>query len=320
MTRMATREWAFFATALAASSVSSFARADDHAQAAFDEGLAAMKAERFDVGCPKLAESYRLDPLPGALFTLAECEVRWNRVLSALRHYETYLDRFEKMGADERARQRGRDKVAMSQAAALRPRVPRIIVRIDGGVPPGGSVSVDGKLLAASAVGVPVPVDPGDHVVVLRRPGAADESSRVTVEVGTERVVALRGGAVADATPLEETPRDATSASRPPRTGWILLGVGAVALVGGGVSSLVALQNKSDVDAHCLDRVCDAQGLAAVDRARTWGWVGTGLLGVGVASAAIGGVVLLTSGSKRETRLGLAPGPQSLGLTMRGRF
>lgn len=48
----------------------------------------------------------------------------------ALTRYETYLERFERMTPGERAKQRGREKVAASQAAALRGRVAKSIVRV----------------------------------------------------------------------------------------------------------------------------------------------------------------------------------------------
>src|ERR1700724_1365517 len=49
------------------------ARADgpDPAAALFDRGLADMQAHRYATACPELAESYRLDPHAGGLFTLA---------------------------------------------------------------------------------------------------------------------------------------------------------------------------------------------------------------------------------------------------------
>ena len=40
------------------------------AEALFDRGLAGMRAGNYEVGCPALSESYRLDPRPGTLFTL----------------------------------------------------------------------------------------------------------------------------------------------------------------------------------------------------------------------------------------------------------
>src|SRR5690242_13425871 len=75
-------------------------------QAQFDYGLAEMEAGRYATGCPALAESYRLDPHPGVLFTLAECENRAGKLASALTHYDAYRDLYAHMSEAEKGRQR----------------------------------------------------------------------------------------------------------------------------------------------------------------------------------------------------------------------
>jgi hypothetical protein len=57
------------------------------AAAQFERGLAAMNGGRYEVACPALAESVRLEPRPGAIFTLAECEAQWGHHASADAHY-----------------------------------------------------------------------------------------------------------------------------------------------------------------------------------------------------------------------------------------
>src|SRR5688572_10698415 len=63
------------------------ARASD-AQELFDKGLADMKAGNYESGCPALEESFRQDPQPGALFTLATCESRRGRLATGMKHFE----------------------------------------------------------------------------------------------------------------------------------------------------------------------------------------------------------------------------------------
>ena len=65
-----------------------------------------MLAGRYDTGCPELAESYRLDPAPGTLFTLAECERKGGNIATALARYDDYLQLFNRMSPDEQAHQR----------------------------------------------------------------------------------------------------------------------------------------------------------------------------------------------------------------------
>jgi len=78
----------------------------------FQAGLTEMLEGRHAAGCPKLAESYRLFPRPGTLFTLADCEAAWGHPAAALRHYDSYLEMFSQMPPVEQQAQRdkGREK------------------------------------------------------------------------------------------------------------------------------------------------------------------------------------------------------------------
>jgi hypothetical protein len=69
----------------------------------FEAGLERMKAGDYAVACPMLAESHRLDPLPGVLFTLAECEALWGKFASALEHYTSFTRSLTAMDSARRA-------------------------------------------------------------------------------------------------------------------------------------------------------------------------------------------------------------------------
>src|SRR5579862_9466128 len=91
---------AFLATAIAL--------AADPAQEAFDRGVAQMEAGRFDLGCPAVEESYKLDPRPGTLFTLAECEASRGRIRSAVKRYDDYLAFWAALPPDKKRKQEAR--------------------------------------------------------------------------------------------------------------------------------------------------------------------------------------------------------------------
>src|ERR1700733_10594176 len=78
------------------------ALAADPAQAAFERGLAQMEAGRFDLGCPAVEESYKLDPRPGTLFTLAECEAKRGHLATAVRRYDDYLSLWSALPPDKK--------------------------------------------------------------------------------------------------------------------------------------------------------------------------------------------------------------------------
>jgi tetratricopeptide (TPR) repeat protein len=87
------------------------------AEALFDRGVEEMKAGRYEKGCPALAESYRIDPRPGALFTLAECENKRGKIATAVARYEEYLRLVATLAPAQIERQRERIDIANKQKA-----------------------------------------------------------------------------------------------------------------------------------------------------------------------------------------------------------
>jgi hypothetical protein len=275
------------------------------AQAQFDYGLAEMEAGRYASGCPALAESYRIDPHPGVLFTLAECENKGGKIASALTHYEAYLDLFERMSDEQKAHQRGRDKVSREQRERLRAQVPQLAVSLPGSAPPGTTVMRDGELLGAPSLGAPLPVDPGEHVLVARTPDGAAHETRVVVEAGQRKevVAELTGpppgvvpatGAAPPPAPARapETVSAPTSPVRP--WAWVAASVGLAGIAVGGVAGALVLGDKSTIDANCHpDHTCNATGLDASSHANTFGLVSDVAFAVGAAGVATAAFLFL---------------------------
>src|SRR3954471_20410735 len=91
----------------AALSAASGARAaePERAQALYDRGLSSMNAGRFDEACPAFEQSYKLDPLPGALYTLAECEAQRGRFAAAAARYDEYIALYATLPPDKKLKQ-----------------------------------------------------------------------------------------------------------------------------------------------------------------------------------------------------------------------
>jgi hypothetical protein len=282
------------------------------AQAQFDYGLAEMEGGRYATACPALAESYRLDPHPGVLFTLAECENKAGRLASALTHYDAYLDLFVHMSDAEKARQRGRDRISLAQRDRLRLEVPELAIALPATAPSGTSVTRDGTPLAAPSLGVPAPVDPGEHVVAARTPDGVVHEERVTLSRGEHRSVSIDlwrrppapppppsfgeasapNGALAPALKSALAPDPSPS---PLRTwAWIAAAVGATGLAVGAGAGAAVMADKSTIDANCHpDKTCNAQGLSAARSASTLGVVSDVGFALGAAGV-VGAVVLFT--------------------------
>lgn len=280
------------------------ARAQDLASQQFDYGLAEMLAGRYETGCPALADSYRLDPRPGALFTVAECESKWGRIASALAHYDAYLGLVSRMSPEQKATQRDREVVATEQRAALAKRVPELTITLAPSVPQGTTVTRDGLVLAGPSLGAAMPVDPGDHVVVATTPAGKRHEQRVQLSIGEHKMLNIDFAEVTARPPSPPPATEPSSAAQPgdsptpratpPRTWvWVAGGVGVVGVAVGTVSGLMTLGKKSTIDAHCRDTVCDSNGAEAADSAKTFGALSTISFAVGAAGLATAAIVFL---------------------------
>jgi hypothetical protein len=337
---MQTQRWAV----LGALAVTLIAAAPLHAQdsaaasALYDKGFAEMQAGKFATACPALAESYRLDPLPGALFTLADCEAKAGRLATAVARYDEYLAMFARMTPKEQTGQRGRDKLAAAAKVSLVPRVPTITLKLPASAPPGTQVMRDGLLLNTPALGMALPVDPGEHVITTQAPGGPKHEQRFTIGEGEKKEVDLevvpppapepsaaapsQSAPVAPASsaiPVPKAPSSAADQRGPkqvPRGGsshtgaWVFGGIGLAGIALGSVMGVMTLGKKSTVDKECKGTACSDAGMEAVEDGRTLGLVSTIGFGVGAAGVATAVILLLASsgGEKRsEARPRLQP-------------
>ena len=202
------------------------ARADNGqtAQALFDDAKELANEGRYDLACPRFQESLKLDNGLGTEFHLADCWQHLGRTATAwslFRDVETQAHAL---------RQPARERIAHDRALALEPRVPKLVV-----VPRETVVTVgtnfpvanltvqilrDGIELTRDEWNVPVPVDPGVHVVTLLAPTKRRWDTRVDVP-GNQKIVTVYLPSLADvpdaigpATPVAAGAKE-TGAERP---------------------------------------------------------------------------------------------------------
>jgi hypothetical protein len=298
----------------------------DRAEALFDRGVADLEAGRFDKACPAIQESFDLDPRPGTLFTLAECESKRGRITTAIARYEAYLALYAKLPADKQKKQGDRERVSREALARLAPAAPEITVSLPAGAPAPAEVTIDGGPLA-TGLGAPARVDPGEHVIRARGADGATMEKRVKVAAGDRRTVEIALAAAAITPPPRE---EGAGPSARRIAAFATGGAGVAALVAGAVTGGLAVAKKGVVDDNCGAGIgvkdpsaCNAQGLSAADGMKTLGLASTVLLCVGGAAAATGVVLFATEprASEKKTaaihvRAELAPG----GVIVRGRF
>jgi hypothetical protein len=276
------------------------------AEALFTRGLSDMKAGQYETGCPAIAESHRLDPRPGTLFTLAECEAQRGRIATAAALYGDFLSLLARVPPDQRRKHSDREQRAIAMKAELGSQVPRLTLRLPPHAPTDTLVRRDGVALAGPSLGLGLPMDPGEHTISVEAPGRPTTEVKINLIKGEDRQVMLEvktsAGPSTSPEPKEEArPRHVSAAVLQPasdvgpsRRRVVALaagGLGSAGLVVGGITGALTLGQKGTITANCgPDRVCNHEGRSAVDSAQTTGLVstigfGVGLLGTGVAVA-----------------------------------
>jgi hypothetical protein len=184
------------------------------AEILFERGLAAMNRGRYDEACPDLAESVRLDPQPGAIFTLAECENKAGSIASALAHYKGYLAFLGRLPASEQATQQERRRIAAEQIKELTPDVPLLAISLPEGAPPDAIVRRDGTPLGRPSLGLALPVNPGTHVASIEIAGRGSREKRIEVARGARLSVVLELPEPAPSISPRPPPRDTPLATK----------------------------------------------------------------------------------------------------------
>jgi hypothetical protein len=272
------------------------------ATSAFREGRDALKAGDYALACARFAESDAAEPSSGARLNLGDCALRDHRYLRAEQLYKGAALLAE---GDKRA-------FASQRAAAAHALTGTLRLRWARPTPAGARAELDGH-----AVEVPadVPVDPGRHTIAIVFPLPAAQPALVEVASGDTATLEL----VAGNREPRSAPDHADSSSRRSRSplAYVLLGVGAAALVGGGVSGLVAKAARDDVSDACgAATPCPVVVWARddvqrdYDRARTWALVST--------ISFIGGAVALVAGG--TLWLATAPSPNAQTVMLGGSF
>ncbi len=318
------------------------------AEALFDRGLADMKAGRYETGCKAIAESQRLDPRAGTLFTLATCEAEWGHIATAFSRYGDYLAVYESLPAEKKPLQGDRPAVATEQRAKLGPDVPQLTLTLQKGAPAGTVVKRDGEIVGEAALGIALPVDPGEHVVTAVAPNGASIERRITLQKREKKDLTLDLGPAALAAKTSAPSHAETAMGSPPlpvdppaagpsgrRVATYVVGAaGIVGLVAGGVLGALTAVQKGTIDAHCGagigsqdDTACDKTGIDAAAAARGLGLGSTIALAAGGLAVGAAVVLLVTEPGRRKAGAQRGPwvsagvlsaGPEGAHLGVRG--
>jgi hypothetical protein len=286
------------------------ALAQDAAEGLFNRGVEDLKAGRHAAACPAIAESQRLDPRPGTLFTLATCEEGWGHVATAARLYADYLALYEALPPERQAAQRqsGRPTVAAERREQLAAQIPALALSLPPGAPAGTVVKRDGQEVPAAALGAAIGVEPGAHVVSTQAPGGPLWEQTLTLARGEKRAVVLEVSPAVAPAPLGTSPPlpppvvPAEGPGGRRLAGFVLGGAGLAGMAAAAVLGGLVLARKSTLTAHCGagihatdDGACDPTGLAAARSGKSLALGSSIALPVGVAALGAGLALVLSA-------------------------
>jgi hypothetical protein len=288
------------------SALPSFAQGGDAAAAEvlFHEGRAASDAGDHHKACEKFHESHRLDPAPGTMLNIADCEERIGRLATAWTFYRAVTQKLPPN--DERA------TVAKSRAEQLEPRLPKLALRLEAGAPAGSRVLRDGVELKTASLDVALPVDPGKHVIEVTAPGHAPRRYELTIGEAELVTRDVAPGMRRESSPALGASASADHGSGTRTLGWVLGGVGVVGVATFAVTGMMVLDRKSVVDENCdAGKRCNQAGADAAESGRTLGTISGVSLIVGGVALAAGAYFVLSSDGERPTTA-LVAGPTTL--------
>ncbi len=304
------------------------------AEALFDDGKRLKKEGKYLEAAAKLEQSQLLDPGVGTLLHLGDAYEKAGRLASAWASFRQAAS-LARESQDPRRR-----RIADDRAKALAPRLGKLSIDLGNNLGIEGLEMHRGKVkLAASVAGAPLPVDAGEHTIVVSAPGHEPSSQKVTIRDGeTETITFAPLVKLPEAPPKPDIPVTGPVGDEPEKSlgpagvGAIVLGAGAVVAAGMTVFFAVrAKQLDGDAGEHCEGTACrDMEGEELSNDAKRFAHFATaGVVVAGAAAAGALGLLIteMTSGDDPATTqaLTIAPllassGPPVWGLSLGGRW
>ncbi len=264
--------------------------------ALFQEGVKLKDEQKFAESIPKFEQSIGLVPSAASMFQLADSYEKVGRTASA-------WGMFKQSAAQ--ARKDNRPQIveeASGRAQALEPKLSRLTITATA--VEGLTITQNGQPVPTAALGVGLPVDPGEVTVKASAPGFRDQIVKVNV------------GASGDAKAVTVPPLEKAIEQPPPpgaeeggsmkTIGFVVGGVGVAAIGLGAVMGIMASGDKSDAEddpALCPNKQCTPAGREKIDSAESKALISTIGFGVGIAAVGAGvAMILMSGGSDKEAQ------------------
>lgn len=314
-----------FALVLSLSASTSFAQHPETAESLFREAREDMKRGEPQQACPKFEQSYRLAPAIGTLLNLALCEEQLGRIATAWKK----LHEFVAMVPEGDARL----PFAKQKISELAPQLPKISIHLGGDGE--GTIQLDGIELGGGREMI-VPVDPGEHTLVVTTRTGEREETRITLARSEQRDVLLvfpqpppepASSRTSEPSLLVEpaahpggTQVGSAGAGRRANTertlGYVVGALGIAGVLTSGGFGLAAIHEQGIVHRHCTDYRCaDQEGADAARAGARYQTAADVAFLSGVLALGVGVGLVLHSG---RTGVAVAGAPSSASVSVVG--
>jgi hypothetical protein len=292
------------------------------------EGDTAIKAKDYVTAADRFKRADSLYHAPSLLVQYARAEVGLGKLVAAYEAYNRIVREGAPTGSSPIFVKAVED--AKKELAALEPRIPWLVLKLDGPGAADAKVTLDDGDFPSAAIGVRRAVDPGKHLIKAHAPGGPEAQRlldvseggtatiTLTVEAGKSTVEtpvpAVTSPPVASATP-KDRPGDGgdTKPVKHSNTLKILgiasLGVGGAGIIAGAVGGILALSKSSDLADSCdASARCPLRLRDDVSSYQTYTKVANLGFTIGVLGVAAGTVLLILAPSApKSDKARLAP-------------
>lgn len=251
------------------------------AKALADEGLALFEKGDLTNAVDRLARAEELVPLPTITLQRARALQRLGRWVEARAAYDKAAKMPLKPTSPFVHRQAISD--ARKELAALEPRIPQLTIVVSPPSTLDVSVTIDGR----AVIDPQEPffrVDPGEHVVEVRRADGISAKRTLSISDGEKRTLEI---AAAKPPVLGEPPRKSMPLLEV--VGWVGVGVGGAALIVSAATGIPAIQLRDDLISRCPGDVCPPEAYDDLSRYDALRWAAGVHLIAGVVLAGAGG-------------------------------
>ena len=300
-----------------------------------DDAEQTAAARSFGVEGVRLAEAgdcaHAIDPLsraealhhaPTTLERLGECHVAVGKVVLGTEELNRVIREPLPPGSPAAfTAAQTRAKTALDPALA---KIGKLRIHVDHPPQATPQVKVDEDVVATAMLDADRPTDPGPHTISVSAAGMKPVQTTLTLSDGQSQSVSLTlepdpnavSGAAsvtapgatgaATTTPLAPPPGEPPPAEAPGQAKSkvpmiVAYGVGGAGIVVGAIFGIVALGKQSSLNNECPTKACSPSAQGDIDSLNSTATISTVGFGVGIVGAAVGTVLLLTSGSSHSS-------------------